>query len=878
MNSANRKLETFGLVAVFALLSAGTSLAGNVYFKAGGNGHWSDGSNWQGGRVPGAGDTARLYTETGVGGSLAVDTEEDWASYNQAPEVVLNYGAKLTLATDVDRSSSVALWGNTGVGCRVFKKGTGKLTLTSQYFQGLTVVESGQMTMGATSAANAGAYEVKAGAVLETYPSGMTYMLGLKGDGIVTNGTGKQLRLVASNYAGKDPDVLPPYRFGGKLTGKIDLTAGSGDNLHLSATGQYFDGMDSSDVVLETRMYNGIIGVASVGTTTKSAASSIGNGGALNYFTYYSDVGDEIGFLHLGEEYATDRPLSLDYSTNPGRKFVFDAGANGGITFTGRWTCYSQLGEGSATCFVLDGSNTAQACTIDGEIVERWSDASSQPSQSALAFVKRGTGIWKFGGTYPHENKGPILVERGRLEYATLAEAGQNCSLGLMTQWTTNFLGVSDCPSVGFAYLLGNGDNEVVEETATLAYTGLSAASCSTRPLALKGAGRFANDSECSMSYAGATAAEEGKDATLVLAGKNGGTFSDVTNGVGRLSVVKEGTGTWKVTENVELASVKAKQGTLTIGANVNYEFYRWTIKAVNLGDPGASSWLAAFNGFALMDDDGNILNGSLGKSGVSRDKAGHPEQLGAGEICYSDNIFAGTSNVNRPIDRAFDWNQDTQAFREPDASIEITLENDDPSTHPVIYFRTDPGVRVSKYDVLASGSTARDVVCWELAGSVDGRNWDVLHTRETCSAAGYTALSANQWHSTGNTTRGGWEIASSKAGAKPVVGSVCAAAGATVEFTGNAEGTRVSSLVLSANGGGTINGIAFAETGTIEITDFDRSKLDGEISLNLFGCEDVANVGDWNLIINGKKAKYRFGVTATGVTVYKNGFGVMIR
>ena len=61
-----------------------------VHFKAGGNGHWADGSNWEGGEAPGAGDSARLYLKSGQpgdGGTLVVETEEDWIAYNSASEV-----------------------------------------------------------------------------------------------------------------------------------------------------------------------------------------------------------------------------------------------------------------------------------------------------------------------------------------------------------------------------------------------------------------------------------------------------------------------------------------------------------------------------------------------------------------------------------------------------------------------------------------------------------------------------------------------------------------------------------------------------------------------------------------------------------------------
>ena len=853
-------------------------LAGNVFLKYGGKGgHWSDPTIWMGDTPPGNGDTARLYQNNDTGGQkIIVETEEDWAAFAKVGEAVLYYGAQLTLHTDTDRTITQTMGGGVnGTGSKIFKTGTGKLTMATQNFKGITVVSNGWMTMGPTSYENAGVYEVAEGATLEVYPNANTHLLGLRGAGTVTGSGGKQLAFCASMYKGHDVEVMPPYHFSGTLTGKIDLTAGRQEAAQCRAEGQYFDNVDTSDLTSAIRLYNGIFNVKAVGTKTASDPSSIGTQN-LNYFGTYDNEGDTLGLRYTGEAgEVTDKALSISYYANkPGRFPTFDGGPNGGVTFQERWSFYSTLTENDATCFILDGSNTAKACVIDCEIVERYDGNSGNPSASGQAFLKRGPGVWRMTSRNTHGNRGPILVERGRLEYESLAEAGAGCSLGLMTFWSTNFWLKADCPSVGFAYLLGDGDNTVSPETATMAYVGGSAASCSTRPLALKGAGRFANDSEYSMAYAGATAAEAGKDATLVLAGSNGGTFTAVTNGAGRLSVVKEGAGTWNLADGVDLAAVMAKEGTLSIG--MNYQFYRWKVTANNGGDGG--TWMVAFDGFAVMDADGNMLNGSLGKSGVSLAKTGHPERLEPGEICYSDSKFTVTANVNRPIDSSFDWDPEKGKFRKTDANIEFTPKKDDPTTHPVVYFRTDPGVQVAKYDVMGSGQGARNAVCWELAGSVDGRTWDPLHTRETNSLTGYVELTSGKWHSTGTTTRGGWEIPCGKVGATFDIGSVGVAGGGTVSFIGNAAGTVVSNLVLSADGGGTITGATIAASGTIDVTDFERTDFDTEIPLDLTGCTGSANVADWTLKINGKPAKNAFRVTTTGVTVLKSGTVLIVR
>ena len=860
--------EVLGIVAAI-MFAATSAMAGTVFFKAGGNGHWADGSNWEGGEAPGVGDSARLYLSSGqTGGTLVVETEEDWTAYNRASEVWLFYGSKLSLKTDTDRSSSVALrGGNLGTGNRIYKKGSGKLTISAQQqFRGITVVEAGQMTMGPTAISYAGVYDVAYGATLELNSSANTYLRGLRGEGTVTGTGDKQLSFVTSVEAGQNPEVKPPYHFSGTLTGNFGLTAGAQTGAY-RVEGQYFDNLDTSTLTSDLRLYGGIFGVKSVGTKTAADPSSIGTA-TLSYFGNYSSPGDTIGLLNTATaSYSTDKDFALSYGNYPGRFFVFDGGAYGGVTFTGKMTCKSTLSANAATCFVLDGSNTT-VCVLDGQIEE---DSTS----SGHVFLKRGTGVWKFGSTKTHENKGPILVERGRLEYTTLAEAGSACSLGLMTQWSTNFYDVAECPPVSFACLLGNGDNEVDDATATLVYTGTSDASCSTRPLGLKGAGRFANDSGHSMTYAGATAVEEGKDATLVLAGSGGGTFTDATNGVGRLSVVKEGAGTWNLKDGVDLAAVTVKEGSLTVG--MNYQFYRWTLTANNFGDGGG--WIVAFDGFAIMDAAGNILNGSLGKNGMATGKNGYPELLEPGEICYNRSF---PSTDNRTPDRAFDWNPEEGKFRDTDASINVTLDKDDPSKHPIIYFRTDPGVRVAKYDVMASGGSipARDAVCWELAGSVDGKTWDLLHTRETNSVSGYQALSKGQWHSTGTATRGGWDIPCGKSGSTFSVGAVSAAADTTLAFVGNAAGTTVTNLVLdAANGGGTISGVKFASAGKLELVNWDEDKLGVRIPLDLDGCEDYANIANWTVMTNGSVCENGIRVAKTGIMVLvKQGFYLIYR
>ena len=123
----------------------------------------------------------------------------------------------------------------------------------------------------------------------------------------------------------------------------------------------------------------------------------------------------------------------------------------------------------------------------------------------------------------------------------------------------------------------------------------------------------------------------------------------------------------------------------------------------------------------------------------------------------------------------------------------------------------------------------------------------------------------------------GGWML--KKTAPEAVQYDLCpvtVANGAALKFEGDTP-PRISHLKLDAATTGSIDGFAFAESGTIEIADFSHDTA--LLGVDLSGSSGTENLLRWTVIADGKvNAKVRVAAAGSGLAVVRIGTVVILR
>ena len=340
------------------------------------------------------------------------------------------------------------------------------------YMSSTFIVSNGCMKMGKIYFYEklAPVLEVWKPGILELDPNSSSYLLGLVGDGVVTNRSNSWKAIYFRSYF---HDLLGrgPWAFSGTLSSNLKPVIGNNVDNITHRGEQHFLGENSirsADSTHNPQIYKGVIGVEYPGYGMGNPASL--RGSLYQFFGCPTNEYSDMTFLYLGKGGVTDIGISF-YNRYGTARLILDGGADGGLILArsdnnsteygslrnlayvncnaSQWEENNQPKRTDVTAerIVLTGANL-NPCVISNYIYDA-ADA------TYICFIKRGTGTWRFAER-PYEdcgNRGPVFVEQGRLEFDSF-----RC-LGKGDRPFTNFWeGASDelC-RVPYIYRLGNG-------------------------------------------------------------------------------------------------------------------------------------------------------------------------------------------------------------------------------------------------------------------------------------------------------------------------------------------------------------------------------------------------------------------------------------
>ena len=815
------------VLSAFAGLAAGN---GYSYWDPNGSGNWGDATRWKDGNVPTSGGSVVFENCDGFA------TDADYDLIKSLTRIRFNGPSSLDLRFEQDhddfQSNTIMNEKAANGHGTLIKSGAGKLVHVSKA-NGFTpdrfVVTNGILQIDCYSdEVIYGAYGT--GKLVINAAKNDFYMKGLEGDGVVTNAAltaaGKGVKIGFRGGTLEEPMV-----FSGTLCANFEPMFSYG-------CCHYFMGDYPDESTI--RIYDATVGVAKVGMS--------GVGGSLGSTKRYWYHGhSQIQYLGTGPE-TTDKELCFGST----KSASFDAGA-GGLTFTGQW--YSRECPWVLPLH-LCGTNTEAACVVQSSI--------SGNSTNALNVVKEGPGIWRFEGERSY--LGTVSVDEGTFEYDSIAERGTACAVG-----KSSFLSEpvwaykTDAVEVPWAFRLGTHST-----TGAFVYVGTDDAACTSRLFAVRGNGLVRSDTSASLFLKGATSYDD-KGGRLILDGSGAyDNFSDVTNGMGAVSVEKTGAGTWTLGGNIDLSGVTVKAGTLRIANGPNYRWFRFTDKQ----HWGSDAYLQ-LSQFGLYDKDGNQVN-MMAAENEDEVHRGKTYAIGSKSCTWDHPITYSSTRTLYKILTGLDGLMTAQrnASNAPSPS--------DPSTWLVFVIRlADDAAPVKYYDVKShqgfkdGAMYNRDPRNWTLEGSVDGRNWDLLDAQKDRALTQKGCV----WYSCDATkhddTHRGFEIASAPAARTVAIGSVSVAAGATLVADAP---VTVSKIVADVSGTSTIDGFAFAADGELVVDDLESPGM--TLPTTFAHATGLANLANWKVVVGGQKSRgYVIAVTEDGtVRIDKRGSYIILR
>ena len=872
-----KQIAGIALAAVSVAFCAHADVQTNTWVA--GSTDWSAEASYLENRVPSAGDV--VLVPPGVTAIVSVvfteaaNTEGSSFDVFSKLDRVITQSATSAVVLDIAEGASVTngCWivGKDALGT-IIKRGLGMIEFGAQdytYAYNLDInVEAGTLVLPQELQSKVHCYvrnvTVNEGAVLVTaedaargtgLANGPTFVYELWGGGMITNRYGSARFTFRSS---KPPRYC---EFSGTIGAGVRLNIGEKVNLMLTGTNSTVTPEIGSGAVVGFKKF-GIQG----------QRSSMGTGGV----TFRGDAGT---ILYLGEGETSNK--SFTPWTTADVEHIIDGGATGGLELTGTINGYYSSNPGESLGMkrlVLTGSNTVP-CVFSGTL-PTWTLFTTNYN---FHVTKRGTGTWRFANK-AQTHAGAWTVEDGTLQFESLAERGFACSLGTATNLMDNYGGKADeSKRVDWAFALGGAATK-----GKLEYVGTNTVTCSTRPIALKGmGGTFASSSNAVMRFYGAYA-ESGVDAALTLAGDATAVtnvIGEVTDGKGRLSLVKDGEGTWTLFGTNDFSgSLAVKKGTLIVNNPANYSWFRFTVT-----ESFGQNNRAQMTELGIWDENGSRINHYLYPYTNYYSKAyGKMEgSLPEGMCAYWRSGTVSDKYANstiRPIEGLFDDGTILLPDRAPymSPSFSVVMNPEDPSTWmPIVMHLTNGIGRAATFDVVLTGNnTERNVKSFIMEGSLDGIHWDSLTNIVLETNVGNKWMGSGASYSAGNsgTHTGGWPLAGGPEGVVPAlasVSSVSVASDARLVAVGPV--APIKGLSVDVGGAGTIDGFAFAGEGSLNVENLpdDGATLPG----TYLNCTGFDNVADWSLKVGGDDTKrYRIAYSNGTIQILPVGTVILLR
>ena len=379
-----------------------------------------------------------------------------------------------------------------------------------------------------------------------------------------------------------------------------------------------------------------------------------------------------------------------------------------------------------------------------------------------------------------------------------------------------------------------------------------------------------------------------------------------IADGDAALSVVKEGAGTWQFGTNLQFSgALTVNAGKVVVGQNWNY--YRWVITDTYRGAEGDSNSkyrVVGIRSFGLFDAAGTdrVYGLSVSSEIVQRfdgylgtdayryvtDSDGL-KRLDMTEGTFLITKYDGSLKTYTGIDACTNFFMHSSAAAETFWSRlpQYHPMTTDVSTWTVITMRPQAGNLITSWDYVNdyySTYNYQMISNCTLEASVTGAEWTEIGR----VANGATKPTRNTWQGSKETYEPGFEThtgglpISLRYPAEPIsfnASSISVAAGATLEaHAGTAP--VISDLVVDVSKGlGTIDGFAFAMTGTLRLVNA-AGRRTITLPADLSKSAGVANLAAWTLLIDGIDCtrKVDLAVDETGLKLTGKGHVVILK
>lgn len=606
----------------------------------------------------------------------------------------------------------------------------------------------------------------------------------------------------------------------------------------------------------------------------RGASSSIGAGTWINVY----EKGGTLGYIGEGNE-SSDRYFGVAVTNGA---FTLDAGPAGGVDFTGAWKWWNTADSKTwpyLRIVFLEGDN-ANECVISGPISDFVSEDSTATPITGY-FVKRGSGTWRFAESAGRANAGGFWIQNGTLRYDSLEEAGRICALGTATNRT--YAMSQDLSKLAnhplHEFVVGNNAT-----TGVMEYTGTNGYFCGTRLLLVNTNAVFRTNAQKPIRF-GQVANFTTKPAALTLDGTSTCTneMLDVSDGAstrGPLSVIKDGTGTWRLGGYQTFSgALTVKQGKLIVKQTEPgpYTWYRFTVTDTcrPKGTYGYSS--TTIGRLALFSETNSAGKGTAQVGWKSMTYATNYVDILPGQVSIQDNMPVDftryTSNYvvsNNTPEQMFNPSSTGGygMFLRLAWGSAPNVQLADAATHiPIIMRLPEGSPEIIAFDYVSTfGSSSTAGICgYKFEGSVDGMHWEtVAETNDAPlnSASYYWVYGKNQYPR--NESEGSCPLTSTRSTATYSVlnnvSDVTVLGGATMEAEGD---VTLSTLTVDATDAGTVEGFTFPETGTLKVINLPGES--GVLPITVTS-DTASNLEKWTLNVNGSaNTKLRVKVDSSG-------------